>query len=124
VSDATIIEARNELFCPFVDSRWQKSFLQMPRKLRYKEKFYKHLCSSEFPKIFPDLTGYHELVSPKGSTNIDWGYLWNSNDRFMQDIKKMIERLSEYGGWFSFEDIEARIGSGDRFSIRLLLRLR
>lgn len=122
-SDTQIAKARNGLFCPFMDPRWQKSYLRMPRELRYKEKFYKKLCKTEFPHIFPEKTGDYVLISPQGSTNIDWIPFWNSSAEFRSNILAMIDEFNESGGQINPNDIKCNMNKGDRFTQDLLQRM-
>ena len=122
-SEEEIFLAREKLFSPFMDPRWQKSFLKMHRSDRVNQVFYKTLCEKEYPDIFPDMTGDYEIIFPKGSTNIDWLHLWHSDMQFKNGVESMIKAINEKGGWFDFSTISKRMDAGDKMVRTVLERL-
>lgn len=117
-------EVNRYAFQPFLDSRWQKSFLRTPREQRMNQVLYKRLAVEQYADIFPDLVDpSYEIIAPNGATVMDWRIMWPKHPQLRESVQAMIESLNARGGWFDVDRLIHLTDRGKGAALKILQRL-
>ena len=125
VAGSNSVEEQNgSTFQPFMDARWQKSFLRTNRKQRMKQKLYKRLAVEQYADIFPDLVDpSYEIIAPQGATATDWRVMWPKHESLGESAKALLGSLNDRGGWFDVDRLTHLTGERKGGAMKVVKRL-
>ena len=117
------------LIGPYADSRWVRSFLRVPTRLRMDQKLYLKFLARRFRQIFPDLQESHggprsarrrllraliKRKPPSGQRSkfhVDFDHLFHANPRFRRFCEENVHDLARRRvvEWIDLDGLLARL---------------
>lgn len=109
---------------PFIDARWQKSFLLTPREKRMKQKLYRRLALEQYADIFPDMVDpEYQMVAPDGATVVDWRVMWRKHKSLSESARTRMEGLNARGGNFDVDRLVDLANRKSQSALKVVQRL-